>query len=214
MTELETPVPDPKKEALWTRLILPFALPIVSAIAVGLWATNLSRVFLASGTDGALVVVLIVTVTIMVGAATMSAMPQMRSSSQTMLVATAVVVLLSAGFVTISPSEEHKASGPSGYQEPKAPATGTLSVDAEPSLSFQSKSFSVAAGVIQVDYVDQGGTHTLNFDTTDPNLKQFQLNVPTGKHAAKVELKPGKYVIYCAIPGHRAAGMEATITVQ
>jgi plastocyanin len=86
-------------------------------------------------------------------------------------------------------------------------------VDALPSLSFQAKDFSVAAGVTELDYVDKGGTHTLNFDTTDPNLKQFELTVPTGKHVAKVDLKPGKYVIYCSIPGHRAAGMEATITV-
>ena len=105
------------------------------------------------------------------------------------------------------------AGGASGYQEPKAPATGTLDVEALPSLTFQAKNFDVAAGVTQINYIDKGGTHTLNFDTSDPNLKQFELQVPTGKHSGKVDLKPGQYVIYCAIPGHRAAGMEATITV-
>ena len=26
--------------------------------------------------------------------------------------------------------------------------------------------------------------------------------------------KPGKYTFYCSIPGHRAAGMEGTITAS
>ena len=33
------------------------------------------------------------------------------------------------------------------------------------------------------------------------------------KDSGKVELAAGTYTIYCTIPGHRAAGMEATITV-
>ena len=38
----------------------------------------------------------------------------------------------------------------------------------------------------------------------------FELQVPTGKNAAKVDLKQGQtYTIYCTIPGHRAAGMQA-----
>jgi uncharacterized cupredoxin-like copper-binding protein len=176
--------------------------------------TNLSRAFIAGGKDGALIIVMIVTVTIMVGAATMSAARQLRGATSTVLVSTLVVLVLAGGFVTFSHAEEKKASGPSGYQEPKGPAAGTLDVDALPSLSFQAKDFTVTAGVVQINYVDQGGNHTLDFDTTDPNLKQFELDVPTGKHSAKVDLKPGKYVIYCNIPGHRAAGMQATITAQ
>jgi plastocyanin len=27
-------------------------------------------------------------------------------------------------------------------------------------------------------------------------------------------LKPGTYKFYCTVPGHRAAGMEGTLTVQ
>ena len=34
---IEAPV-DPRKEALWTRLVLPLALPILSALGVLLWA--------------------------------------------------------------------------------------------------------------------------------------------------------------------------------
>ena len=30
----------------------------------------------------------------------------------------------------------------------------------------------------------------------------------------KIDLKPGKYTFYCSIPGHRAQGMEGTLTVK
>ena len=208
--ELEA-TPDPRRELVWTRAILPLALPVLSAIAVAVWVINLSRAFLAGGNKGALVVVMIITFSIMVGAATLSAMPRLRTSSSIMIVSGFVIVVISAGLVSLGPSEEKEGAG-GGYKVPKGAPVATLEVDALPSLKFQSKAFTTQAGVTEINYLDKGGTHTLNFDTTDANLKLFQLNVPpTDK--GKVELKPGKYTIYCATPGHRPAGMEATLTV-
>jgi hypothetical protein len=42
----------------------------------------------------------------------------------------------------------------------------------------------------------------------------FELQVPQGRSAAKVDLKPNTtYTVYCTIPGHRQAGMQADIIV-
>jgi plastocyanin len=89
----------------------------------------------------------------------------------------------------------------------------TLEVDALPSLSFQAKEFSTPPGVTQINYVDQaaGASHTLVF--SESQFSGFQLAVPQGPKSGKVDLKPGTYTIYCTIPGHRAAGMQATINV-
>lgn len=200
--------PDPVKEAAVTRGILPLALPFLSAAAIIVWVFNLSRAFLAGGTTGALVIVLIVTVTIMAGAAYMSYSDRMQTSTKILLVGGFASVIIASGFISLGPSEEHEAAA-GGYQEPTGKAVATLEVDALPSLKFQAKEFTTQAGINQVNYIDKGGTHTLLFE----EIPGFELKVPPDD-SGKVELEAGKYTIYCSVPGHRAAGMEATVTVS
>lgn len=221
-TEDETPAPpaieaagpDPARDAVWTRGILPLALPILSAVAIAVWVVNISRAFLAGGKQGALVIVMIVTVTIMVGAALMSATPRMRSSTQIMLTVGFIAVIISAGLVSLGPSEAHEGAG-SEFVEPKGDAVATVTVDALPALKFQAKEFTTQAGINEIDYVGKGGNHTLVFQEAAPEVRGFELAVAgTKTDASKVKLKAQDYTIYCSIPGHRAAGMEATLTVQ
>ncbi|MFO7589329.1 MAG: hypothetical protein R6X23_00325 [Acidimicrobiia bacterium] len=202
---------DPRREAISTRGVLPFALPVLSSIAVALWVLNISRAFIAGGKTGALVIALIVTVAIMAGAAIASAAPRLQSSTLVLIVSAAVVLIVSAGFVSLGPSEGEGEGEASGYVEPSGPAVATLEVDALPSLKFQSDEFTTQAGINEIKYLDKGGFHTLLFD--EPEFAGFRLEVPPDD-AGKIDLPAGTYTIFCDVPGHRAAGMEATLTVE
>ncbi len=102
--------------------------------------------------------------------------------------------------------------GGSSYKQPKGSAQKTLDIKGG-NFFFDPKSSELPAGVDAIKLESEGGTHTLVFDKG--KVPGFQLEASSGKSdELKVDLKPGKYTIYCDIPGHREAGMEGTITVR
>ena len=111
----------------------------------------------------------------------------------------------------VVPKPASSAAG-NGLVNPKGPAVATLQVQAFPALHFQATQFTVKAGIVDIQYVSEGGNHTLAID--DPKYASFLLMAPGGPTSAKVLLKPGSYTIYCTVPGHRQAGMQATVIAQ
>jgi uncharacterized cupredoxin-like copper-binding protein len=102
--------------------------------------------------------------------------------------------------------------GGSSYKEPKGPAQATLDIKGG-NFFFDPKDSDAPAGVDAIKMESEGGLHTLVFD--DGKVPGFKLQAGSGKSdELKADLKPGKYTIYCDIPGHREAGMEGTITVR
>jgi plastocyanin len=100
--------------------------------------------------------------------------------------------------------------GGSSYKQPKGPAQKTLDIKGG-NFFFDPKNSDAPAGVDAIKLESEGGTHTLVFD--NGKVPGFKLEASTGQSKElKVDLKPGKYTIYCDIPGHREAGMEGTIT--
>jgi len=99
----------------------------------------------------------------------------------------------------------------SAYVPPKGPATETVEIDAQ-NFSFTPDKLTAKAGIAEIKLVGKGGIHTLVFDGA---FNGFLLEVSGSgdSQSQKVDLKPGKYTFYCNIPGHRAMGMQGTITV-
>jgi hypothetical protein len=130
------------------------------------------------------------------------------------MVAVLFLFIGATGLTTLGPSEDHnaEASG-SGFVEPTGDPVGTVDVTAEATLTFNATNYDTVAGVNLINYILGGGTHTLVF--SEKEFSGFELEVSPSKKqdSGKVELTAGTYTIYCTIPGHRAAGMEATITV-
>ena len=99
-----------------------------------------------------------------------------------------------------------------GYQQPSGPSVQTLDIAAG-NFYFKPDKIAAKAGVTTIKLTDDGGIHTLVFDGA---FDGFQLEVTGGGDTStgKVDLQPGKYIFYCNITGHRAQGMEGTITVK
>ena len=94
---------------------------------------------------------------------------------------------------------------------PSGGGAASLTVDAE-DVYFSPKTIKAPAGKLDIHYVEQGSqVHTLLIT----GVKGFKLTVSPDKSSdnGTVDLEPGKYDFYCDIAGHRAQGMEGTITV-
>jgi plastocyanin len=102
--------------------------------------------------------------------------------------------------------------GGSSYKEPKGPAQTTLTIQGG-NFFFDPKNPQAPAGIIAIKLESTQGIHTLVFD--GGKVPGFKLEAAgTGKSdQLKVDLKPGKYVFFCDITGHRESGMEGTLTV-
>ena len=100
-----------------------------------------------------------------------------------------------------------------GFKEPKGPAAETIKIAAG-NFFFDPDAVDASKGIVDLELDQEEGIHTLVFD--DGKVPGFQLEVgPSAKSdSSKVELEPGTYTFYCDIPGHRAQGMEGTITVK
>ena len=84
----------------------------------------------------------------------------------------------------------------------------TLDISAS-NFSFAPNTLTAPAGVIQVN-LKSDGLH----DVVIEGLPGFQVEATSGNTTSgKVKLAKGKYTFFCDVAGHRAKGMEGTLTV-
>lgn len=88
----------------------------------------------------------------------------------------------------------------------------TLTVAAE-DIGFPEATFYAEAGSVGVTYRNDGRIrHTLLIE----GVQGFELDVSANGDVdqGSVDLEPGRYTLYCDVPGHREAGMVATLEVD
>ncbi|MEX1009191.1 MAG: plastocyanin/azurin family copper-binding protein [Acidimicrobiia bacterium] len=101
--------------------------------------------------------------------------------------------------------------GGQSYKEPTGPAQDTLKIEAG-NFYFKPDKPTAKSEVVELELDGVEGLHTLVFD--NGKVPGFQMEVSSGQTSSKkIDLKPGKYTFYCDIPGHRAQGMEGTLTI-
>lgn len=103
--------------------------------------------------------------------------------------------------------------GDSGAAAP-AEGGGALAVTGSDALTFQPSELSAQAGTVTIELTAGAGVnHTLV--VAGVNGDRPVVEAPPGDTATgSVELSAGDYTVYCSVPGHREAGMQATLTVS
>jgi plastocyanin len=105
--------------------------------------------------------------------------------------------------------------GGSSKKTTSAAGNSTLSIAAAPSgaLKFTQTSLTTRAGKVTIHFTNKSKVpHGVVITGHGVNAKAAV--VTDGSSSATVTLKPGKYTFYCPVPGHRAAGMQGTLTVS
>jgi plastocyanin len=97
-------------------------------------------------------------------------------------------------------------------------ASTSLSIAADPSgaLKFTKSTLTAKAGTVTISFTNSSPlAHNLTVQQgTSGAVVGATPTFMGGTKTLTVKLQAGTYTFYCSVPGHRAAGMQGTLTVQ
>jgi len=134
-----------------------------------------------------------------------------RRALPLMLVLIAFVLALSAcGGGSSSSSTTPATTGGGG-----AGGGSTVKISADPSgaLKYEQTDVSATAGSITIDFTNMSSLpHDVTIEGNGASGATDEITNSTT--STTVDLEPGTYTFFCSVDGHRAAGMEGTLTVN
>jgi uncharacterized cupredoxin-like copper-binding protein len=121
------------------------------------------------------------------------------------------------GYGSQAPAKTTAATTPAAA--PAASSGGKLALKADESngLSFDPKALTAKAGSVTITMDNPSGNsqpHAVSVEGPGGVAASGQIAQPGSTSKVTLKLKPGKYTFFCPVDGHRAAGMEGTLTVQ
>jgi plastocyanin len=123
---------------------------------------------------------------------------------------------------TSSSSSTPAASTPASTSTPAPASTGatggalTLAADPSGQLKFTKTSLTAKAGKVTIEFTN-GSSVAHNVTIQQGANGPIVGATPTFQGGTKTltsSLKPGTYTFFCSVDGHRAAGMQGTLTVS
>ena len=88
-----------------------------------------------------------------------------------------------------------------------------LTADPGGALSFDQTELTAPAGEVTIQLMNDSGTPH-NVEIEGNGVEETSETITEGMTELTVTLEPGEYEFYCAVDGHKAAGMEGTLTVE
>lgn len=94
---------------------------------------------------------------------------------------------------------------------------GALALEAnrEGLLKYNKSSLTASAGKVTIDMTNMSPLmHNVTVESSSGKILGATPTFSGGSKLLTLNLKPGVYKFFCSVPGHRAAGMEGTLTVK
>jgi plastocyanin len=113
---------------------------------------------------------------------------------------------------------DNKNAGSSSSGAASTPSGGggqqlALAAPADGSIKFDKTSLDAKAGKVTINF-DNPSTNPHAVEIEGNGVEEGSDTVTSSKTSVTADLKPGKYTFYCPVDGHRAQGMEGTLTVK
>jgi plastocyanin len=196
------------------RYLTPLLLPLAVVLVILVYVLNVSRLFLSAHGHLPVVMGTAILLVILIGASVLAAATHMRRTSMIMITAGFLLLMSTAGWISLGHSEE-KGGGLTALPATlQVPAKNTFTVTALGSLKFQPAAFNATTGLAKFDVAIAASGHTFNFHETNTLFGELLLN-NAGQTVSGVAFfpTPGDYNYFCSIPGHEAAGMKGVVHV-
>ena len=125
-------------------------------------------------------------------------------------------LLALAGCGSSSSSTSTPASAPtSSSAAVGAGSTVSVAANSEGLLHYEPSSLTAKAGSVSISFKNASPlSHNITVANSSGAVVGATATFTGGTRILALNLKPGSYKFYCTVPGHRAAGMEGTLTVQ
>ena len=198
------------------RVFTPIMLPLTAVGAILLFAWSLSRVLLAVSETLAIFIALAVSLYVLVIGLIVSRAGRISSRALGVGLALGLMGVVGAGAAAsaagMRPLEEEEEELAEGEGEeagafPEGVA-GFVAVD----IDYAEAPEVVPSGEVEVMLVNEG---TIIHNVVIEELDELVAEAEGGQTAlGTVTLDAGSYTYYCSIAGHRAAGMEGTLTAE
>jgi uncharacterized cupredoxin-like copper-binding protein len=131
--------------------------------------------------------------------------------------ATLAVAAISSAIIVAANEDENEGeskAAPSAKLETRTGQSLTLSADPSGKLAFDKKTLEAKAGPVSL-VMSNPAQLQHDVSVEGPGVDKEGKKVGKGgTSTVDADLKPGKYTFYCSVPGHRAGGMEGTLTVK
>ena len=116
-------------------------------------------------------------------------------------------------------TEEQQTESEEGATQIETEAEQTAALEltspAEGDLVFEPDTLESPAGEITIAYTNPSDVpHNVAIEADGQTLTESETVTGGDTGEATAPLEPGEYAYFCAIPGHREAGMEGTLTVE